>query len=185
MSSLLTNDSIATILAKPTKTSNDLQQIIDQWHKDLLKNEEYLLQYANQLNEKQQILNRTTSSFIQTQDLLTNLDENLEQFQISIKTLTKYNDELEKDIEELNNDSKKLLPNVLSNPKTEQDRSNTYELMETVDNHLNNLEQTMKQLNHALQINTDSSIIKTTDDLQTCFHDVHNLQESIKQIKIE
>jgi chromosome segregation ATPase len=184
MSSSSTNESISTILAKPTKTSHDLQQIIDQWHEDLLKNEDYLLQYANQLNQKQHVLNKTTESFIQTQDLLTNLEENLQQFQLSIQTLNKYNNELETNIEHLNADSKNLLPNILSNLKTEQDRSITYELMESVDNNLNGLEQTMKQLNQILQINTDISIIKTTDDLQTCFHDIHSLQESIKQIKL-
>ena len=184
MSSSSSNETISTILAKPTKTSNDLQQIIDQWHRDLLKNEEYLLQYADQLNQKQQVLNKTTESFIQTQDLVTDLEQNLEQFQVSIETLTKYNDELETKIEQLNNENKTLTPNILSNPKIEQDRSNTFELMESVDNQLNNLQQTMEQLNQILQINTDSSLIKTTDDLQTCFHDIHNLQDSIKQIKL-
>jgi chromosome segregation ATPase len=184
MASTSTNESISTILAKPTKTSDDLQQIINQWHDDLLKNEDYLLQYANELNQKQQMLNKTTGSFIQTQNLLSNLEENLQQFQISIQTLTKYNNELEDNIEQLNTESKNLLPNLLSNLKTEHDRSITYELMESVDNHLNELEQTMKQLNQILQINTDKSILKTTDDLQTCFHDIQNLQDSIKQIKI-
>lgn len=184
MASSSKNESISTILTKPNKTSNDLQQIIDQWNQDLLKNEDYLLRYANQLDQKQQLLSKSTESFIQTQDLLTNLEENLQQFQISIQTLTKYNDELENNIEHLNTESKNLLPNILSNLRTEQDRSQTYELMESVDNQLNDLDRTMKQLNHILQINTDSSIIKTTDELQTCFHDIHNLQETIKQIKL-
>jgi hypothetical protein len=183
MFSSSTNESIAKILAKPDKTSNDLQQIIDQWHHDLLQNEAHLLQYANQLNEKEILLNKTTASFIQTQDLLTNLEENLQHFQLSTQTLTKYNDELETNIEQLNTESKHLLPNILSNRKTEQDRSTTYELMESVDNHLNQLQQTMTELNRILQINTDDSIIKTTDELQTCFHDIHHLQETLKQIK--
>jgi len=184
MSSSSTSESISTILAKPTKTSNDLQEIINQWHDDLLKNEDYLIQYANQLNQKQQNLNKTTESFIQTQDLISNLEENLEQFQLSIEKLTKYNDELEINIEQLNTKSKTLLPNILLNLKTEQDRLMTYDLMESVDNHLTDLEKTMNELNHILQINTDKSILKTTDDLQTCFHDIQNLQETIKQIKL-
>jgi len=183
MSSSSTNELISTILAKPTKTSNDLQQIIDQWHNDLLKNEDYLLQYANQLNQKQQFLNKTTQSFIQTQDLISNLEENLKQFQISIQTLTKYNDELENNIEQLNIESKTFLPHILPNLKIEHDRSITNELMESVDNDLNQLEQIMNELNQRLQINTDNSIIKTTNELQTCFHDIENLQENIKQIK--
>ncbi|CAF0999594.1 unnamed protein product [Adineta steineri] len=184
MSSSSKSESISTILTKPNKTSNDLQQIINQWHHDLLKNEEYLLDYAKQLNEKQQVLNKTTESFIQTQDLLTNLEGNLQQFQLSVQSLTKYNDELEIDIDNLNTESKNLLPTILSNPKIEQDRSITYELMESVDTHLTELDQTMKQLNHILKINTDESIINTTDELETCFHDIHNIQETIKQIKI-
>jgi predicted RNase H-like nuclease (RuvC/YqgF family) len=183
MSSSSTNEFISTILAKPTKTSNDLQQIIDYWHKDLLKNEDYLLQYANQLNQKQQFLNKTTQSFIQTQDLFSNLEENLKQFQISIQTLTKYNDELENNIEQLNIESKTFVPHILPNLKIEHDRSITNELMESVDNDLNQLEQIINELNQRLQINTDNSIIKTTNELQTCFHDIENLQENIKQIK--
>jgi len=178
-----TSESISTILDKPIKTSNDLQQIINQWHDDLLKNEDYLLQYANQLNQKQQFLNKTTQSFIQTQDLLSHLEENLKQFQISIQTLTKYNDELENNIEQLNIESKTFLPHILPNLKIEHDRSITNELMESVDNDLNQLEQIMNELNQRLQINTDNSIIKTTNELQTCFHDIENLQENIKQIK--
>ncbi|CAF3676397.1 unnamed protein product [Rotaria sordida] len=184
MSSSSMNEFISTILAKPNKTSNDLQEIINKWHDDLLKNEDYLLQHANQLNQKQQILNKTTELFIQNQDLLTNLEENLQEFQLSIQTLKKYNDELENNIEQLNNESKNLLPNILSNHKIEQDRSINYELMETVDNHLNELDKTIKQLYEKLQINKDSSIINTIDDLQTCFDDINNLQESIKQIKL-
>lgn len=175
---------ISSILAKPTKTSNDLQQIINIWHEDLLKNEDQLLQYANQLNDKQQMLNKATDSFIQTQDLLADLEDNLENFQASIQILTKYNDELEQNIEQLNTESKTLLPNILSNVKTEQDRTHTYELMESVDNHLNELEQTINQLNKDLQLNTDKSIIKTTEDLQTCFQDINSIQEKIRQINL-
>ncbi|UJR20884.1 hypothetical protein I4U23_023993 [Adineta vaga] len=178
------NESISTILSKPNKTTNDLQQIIDQWHQDLLKNEDQLLQYATQLEQKQQVLNQTTDSIIQTQDLLTNLEKNLQQFQLSTQTLTKYNDELETNIEQLNIESKNLLPNIRSNLKTDQDRTITYDLMDSVDTHLNELDQTMKQLNNILQINTDHSILKTTNELQTCFDDIHNLQETINQIKI-
>jgi chromosome segregation ATPase len=184
MSSSSTPESITAILAKPTKTSNDLQKIIDQWHDDLTNNEDNLLQYANQLNQKQQKLNETTESFIQTQDLLSNLEKDLQQFQLSIEILTKFNDDLENNVEQLNTESKTLLPNIISNLKTEHDRSTTYELMESVDNHLNELEQTMNQLNQILQINTDHSIIKTTEEIQTCFHDIHHIQETIKQIKI-
>ncbi|CAF1024899.1 unnamed protein product [Adineta ricciae] len=163
------NGSISAILNKPNKTTDDLQQVIDEWHQNLLRNEEHLLQFANQLEQKQQSLNQTTNSIIQTQNLLANLEKNLQQFQLSVQTLAKYNDELETSVEQLNADN----------------RSITYELMDSVDTHLNELDQTMKQINNALQINTDHSILKTTDELQTCFHDVHNLQETIKQIKIE
>ena len=179
------NASISAILNKPNKTTDDLQQVIDEWHQNLLRNEEHLLQFANQLEQKQQSLNQTTNSIIQTQNLLANLEKNLQQFQLSVQTLAKYNDELESSVEKLNADSKSLLPNIRSNLKTDQDRSITYELMDSVDTDLSELDQTMKQINNALQINTDQSILKTTDELQTCFHDVHNLQETIKQIKIE
>lgn len=184
MASSSTTDPISTILSKPIKTTNDLQQIIDQWHNELLENEKNLLQYASQLNQKQEILNKTTESFIQTQDLFSNLENDLEQFETSIQTITKYNNELENNTKQLDSESKTLLPTILSNYKTEQDRSITYELMESVDNQLNELDQTMKQLNHILQINTDKSILKTTEELQTCFHDIQNLQDSIKQIKL-
>ena len=160
----MSSSSISAILAKPTKTSDDLQQIINQWHEDLMKNEEYLLQYAKELNQKQQMLTKTTESFIQGQDLLSNLEEDLLKFEKSIQTLTKYNDDLEKNIEHLNTEIKSLLPNVLSNLKAEQDRSITYELMESVDEDLNKLQQTMTQLHHNLQPNTDHSIFKTTDE---------------------
>ncbi|CAF3384391.1 unnamed protein product [Rotaria sp. Silwood1] len=184
MSSSSTHHFVSTILAKPNKTSNDLQEIINKWNDDLLQNEDYLLQYAHQLNQKQQLLNKTTESLIQTQDLLTNLEENLDQFQLSIQSLSKYNDELQNNIEQLNKESKNLLPNILSNHKIEEDRSITSDLMESVDNQLNELDKTMKQLYEKLQINTDSSIVNTIDDLQTCFHDIHNIQESMKQIKL-
>lgn len=176
-------DSISTILAKPNKTSNDLQQIVNQWHEDLLKNEEYLLQYAEQLDKKQQTLNQTTETIIETGDLLSNLEKNLQEFESSIEILKKNNNELETNLTQLDNDSKDLLPNILSNLKTGHDRQITYELMDSVDNQLNELDQIMKELNHKFQKDKDKSILKTTEDLQTCFDDIQNLQDSINQIK--
>ncbi|CAF4496334.1 unnamed protein product, partial [Rotaria magnacalcarata] len=76
------------------------------------------------------------------------------------------------------------LPNILSNMKIEQDRPMVNDLMESVDNQLNELVETTKQLYGALQIGTDSSIVKTIDELQTCFRDIDNIQETMKQIKL-
>ena len=64
MSTSSVNASIEAILAKPNKTVNDLQQIVDQWHNGLLKNEGQLLQYAEQLNQKQLDLNEDVFSVI-------------------------------------------------------------------------------------------------------------------------
>ncbi|CAF4587122.1 unnamed protein product, partial [Rotaria magnacalcarata] len=76
------------------------------------------------------------------------------------------------------------LPNILSNMKIEQDRPMVNDLMESVDNQLNELVETTKQLYGTLQIGTDSSIVKTIDELQTCFRDIDNIQETMKQIKL-
>ncbi|CAF3064721.1 unnamed protein product [Rotaria socialis] len=184
MSTSSSHDFISTILTKPNKTSNDLHEIINKWRDDLMKNEEYLLQYAYQLSQKQESLNKTTESFIEAQNLLGNIEDNLEQFQLSTEALHKYNNELENNIEQLNNDSKTRLPNILSNMKTEQDRPMVNDLMESVDNQLNELVETTKQLYGSLQIGTDSSIVKTIDDLQTCFRDIDSIQETMKQIKL-
>ena len=131
------------------------------------------------------MLTRTTASFIEAQDSLGSLESNLHEFQLSIDNLTKYNDELERNIEGLNKESKTLPPAILSNVKTEQDRTVTYELMESVDNHLNELDEQMKKLNQILQMNTDESILTTTDELQTCFEDMHQLRESLRQLKYD
>ncbi|CAF3994952.1 unnamed protein product [Rotaria magnacalcarata] len=184
MSTSSSYDLISTILTKPNKTSNDLHEIINKWRDDLTKNEEYLLQYAYQLSQKQASLNKTTESFIEAQNLLGNIEDNLEQFQLSTEALHKYNNELENNIEQLNNDSKTRLPNILSNMKIEQDRPMVNDLMESVDNQLNELVETTKQLYGTLQIGTDSSIVKTIDELQTCFRDIDNIQETMKQIKL-
>lgn len=185
MASSSAQPSIATLLAKPDKTSNDLQQVLDGWHQDLLRNEKHLLEHAHQLDQKQDTLTRSTASLIDAQDLLIDLEGNLEEFQLSIDNLTKYNDELEKNIDGLNKESKTLPPAILSNVKTEQDRAVTYELMESVDNHLDELDEQMKKLNQILRMNTDGSILTTTDELQTCFEDIHQLRESLKQMKFE
>ena len=165
------------------KTTDDFERIIDQWHNELLQNEGYLLHYAQQLDQQQQSLNQTTQSFIQSQDLLGNLEKNLQQFQFSIDNLTKYNNDLEQNIHQLNDQSKTYLPNILGNVKTEQDRSMTYDLMESVDTQLTELEQNIQQLNTTLRLNTDQSIVKTTEDLETCFHDIEQIQQTIEQMK--
>ena len=184
MNSSSMNEFVTDILKKPNKTVNDLQQIIDRWHHIVLKNEDNLLQYAKQLDQKHQLLNKTTESFIQTENLLLNLEESLKNFQISVQTLTKYNDELENNIQQLNSETKILLPNMLSISETEQNRSETNKLMESVDNDLDKLNQTMKQLYENLQINADVSVFNTVDSIQKCFDDIHTLERTMKQYKL-
>lgn len=184
-SSTTDGESISDILAKPRKTTDDFERIIHHWNEDLLRNEEYLLRYAQQLNHRQDMLNQNTQSFVQAQDLVDNLERNLQQFQFSIDNLTKYNDDLEKNIGQLNNESKRFLPSCVGNVKIEQDRSMTYDLMESIDARLKELERNMAGLNNTLQLNTDHSIVKTTEDLQTCFHDIEQIQQTIEQIKLD
>lgn len=184
MATASSNDFISNILAKPDKTTDDLNAIVDRWHDDLLKNEENLIRCAQQLDQKQQSLSETTESIVQAQDILSTIENNLDQFEASIQSLTKYNDDLEKNIDQLNQDSKNLLPSILANLKTEQDRSINYDLMESVDHKLNEIDKTMKQLYETLQIKTDNSIVKTLDELQTCVEDIDNIQDTIKQLKL-
>ena len=162
----------------------ELQQLIDHWQGELLENETKLLQYADQLDQKQQTLNRTTHSFVQAQDLLQHLEASLQDFQLSVDHMTENNDQLEMSIEKLNGDSKTLLPNIPHHLSTEQTRSSIYELMESVDGQLDELEKTMQPLNKQFQSNVDESVVKTAVDLEKCFQDISNLQETIKQIKL-
>lgn len=185
MASASMNPTMANLLSKPEKTTADLQAIIDQWHQDLVKNETSLIEHARKLDERQELLSRTTESFIQSQDLLAEIDRDLQKFQSTIQSLTKYNDEFEKSIEQLNNESKKYLPTMLSNAKTERERSVTYEMMESVDQNLRELETEMSRLNELLHIDSNDSIIGTLDELQTCSRDVQQIEETIQQMKIE
>lgn len=171
------------ILAKPTKTANDFERLVRHWHDELMENEGQLLHHAQTLDHQQQSFNQTTRSFIQAQDLLGNLEKTLQQFQHSIDHLSKYNDDMQQNIDQLNDQSKTYLPNILGNVKTEQDRSITYDLLESVDSQLIDLETNINQLNNTLRFNTNQSIVKTTEDLQTCFHDLEQIQQTIEQIK--
>lgn len=176
--------SLESSVTQPGRTTDNLQQLIDRWHQDLLQNKDHLLEQAEQLNRKQQALNKTTESIIAAQELMANLEENLDQFQTSVDMLTKHNDELKENMDKLNGESRTILPHIRINFKTEQDRSTSYELMDSVDKQLSTLESAMQQLNEGLGINTDDSIFETTKKLQTCLEDIDHLQETIKQIKL-
>jgi chromosome segregation ATPase len=185
MASSTYHQSLSNILTKNNRTSDDLQQLIDQWHNDLLENEKRLVQYAHKLDLEEQILSKTTESFIQAQDVLNELEINYEEFNLFVQNFKTMNDELEANLEKFNNDSQTLLPAMIAKVETEQERASTYELMDSVDSHLQKLVSRIAQIHKSVQTDMGKSIITTADELQTCFHDIHQLQDTIKQLKIE
>ena len=179
------NSAVSNLLAQPTKTSDDLQKILDQWHESFVANEHRLIEHAEKCDQRQEMLNETTAALIENQNCLSEIDRDLDEFRLNIDALTKYNDELEKSIEQLNSESKTYLPTFLGNVKTEQDRKCTYELLESVDGDLNELEKQMSRLDQILRMDSDQSIVKTMEELQTCSRDIQQLHDSIRQLKCD
>ncbi|CAF0785467.1 unnamed protein product [Didymodactylos carnosus] len=181
-------DEILPIISKSNKTYSDLEQIIDIWHEYFTTKENALLRNAQELSNEQNLVNSKTEQFINSQNLLYDIEKSNNKFTLSINTLRKYNDELENEIDKLMNESKQFLPNLRQMNdvmiKTDVDRTNTYELMENVDKEIENVSDVLTNLNKTLNFNEQSSIANATSDIQTCFQDINEIENKIKSINL-